>query len=76
MVWRRGAGGAPYLTAEIDNVVARLVLITGLAPSVIERQDYAILHRVMELYVSDMDAMQGKTEDAEFARWKRDMGFS
>lgn len=56
-------------------MVARLVLITGLAPSVIEREDYSILYRTLEMHVADMEALQGKQEDVEFQKWKRDMGF-
>ena len=55
--------------------MARLVLITGLAPSVLENEDYALLFHIMEMYANDMQAATGENEDKEFAEWKREMGF-
>jgi len=56
-------------------MIARLVLITGLAPSVIEVEDYAMLTRVLELHEAQFKVLEEIKEDADFEKWKRDNGY-
>jgi hypothetical protein len=60
----------------VDDVLARLVLITGQPPSVLAREDYSMLLHVLEMRAADMNALRGDESDEEFEAWKRANGFA